>query len=317
MQSNSGNSDELSVANEFDPRAFRNALGCFPTGVAVITTCADNTPVGLTCNSFSSVSLDPPLVLWSLRANSKSLPAFRAARSFVINILGDDQDDLSARFASSAVEDKFAGVSWTLGLHEMPVINGCLANFECTTFAEHVAGDHVVFIGQVERFSQTRQDDPLVFYRGAYMILARSLRDMTVRGEIIRADLDEARSLIYRALLPLACLQGNESDFSAMESLLHEMESLTEPGDMARRSELAVQFLQLISNAAHNSALAVVVESLSALLHHAASVHPPRSIAQTLVPLRWRILEALRLKDANAAVAAMDEYVNEMRTLQG
>jgi DNA-binding FadR family transcriptional regulator len=101
-----------------------------------------------------------------------------------------------------------------------------------------------------------------------------------------------------------------------MEALLREMEVLMAPEQMPRRSELAVRFLQQISTAAHNGVLSIVAESLSSLLHHAVSVNLPRYVAQSLVPLRWRILLALRRRDAKAAVAAMDEYAKEMRALQ-
>lgn len=304
------------AANAFDARGFRNALGCFPTGVAIITTLDGGTPVGLTCNSFSSVSLDPPLVLWSLRTNSKSLAAFRKARAFAINILAEDQNLLSARFASGAIADKFEGVPWSPGLQGVPLVGGCVAGFECSTFAEHEAGDHVVFIGRVERFAHPRQDDPLVFYRGAYMMVTRSLRELASTGKIVQRDLDEARALVYSMLLPLACVNGSTEEFDAVEALLHEMDSLVTPSQMARRAELAVRFFQLIAAAAHNGVLAVVAESLSTLLQHAVNANLPAQGLGALVPQRWAILRALRARDAQAAIAAMDIYARELRAAQ-
>ena len=153
----------------FDPREFRRALGTFPTGVAIITTRdVDGTPVGLTCNSFSSVSLDPPLVLWSLRSASKSLDAFRRAGAFAIHVLSRDQHALSSHFASSA-GSKFDGME--LGGQGLPEVEGCSARFVCRTAFEHEAGDHVVFFGEVEAFVHC-EHEPLVFHRGAYRAIA-------------------------------------------------------------------------------------------------------------------------------------------------
>ena len=162
----------MSNDTSFDPRAFRRALGCFPTGVAIITTRdAQGRPVGLTCNSFSSVSLDPPLVLWSLRTESRLMEAFRGNLAFAINVLAEDQGALSARFANSAIEHKFEGVAHSWGHGGAPLINGAVARFHCSQYALQEAGDHVVFIGRVERFEQPRPEGALVYYKGAYAML--------------------------------------------------------------------------------------------------------------------------------------------------
>src|SRR5690606_1177318 len=106
-----------------------------------------------------SVSLDPPLVSWSLRKVSKSIDTFRATPVFAINLLADDQNELSGRFASSKITDKFQGVDWRAGHGGVPVVGGCLASFECSTFAVHDAGDHLVFIGEVKVFEQGRPEE--------------------------------------------------------------------------------------------------------------------------------------------------------------
>ncbi len=148
-------------------QALRRAFGKFATGVAVVTTTApDGAPVGLTINSFSSVSLDPPLVLWSLGAASPNLPAFRAASHFAINILSDGQRAICERFASR-VEDRFAGIDWHRGIAGLPVIRGTIATFECRRTMTVEAGDHVVFFGEVEDCEQCDLD-PLVFFAGRY-----------------------------------------------------------------------------------------------------------------------------------------------------
>src|ERR1700742_4678747 len=118
-----------SDSSVIDPRDFRNALGTFATGVTIITASADGRPYGLTCNSFASVSLNPPLVLWSLGMFSQSLAIFQNASHFTVNILGASQQALSNKFAKSS-GDKFEGVEWKPGLGNAPVLAGCVANFQ-------------------------------------------------------------------------------------------------------------------------------------------------------------------------------------------
>ena len=120
-----------------DPKAYRSALGSFATGVTVITTPGDDgAPVGLTANSFNSVSLDPPMVLWSLARRSHSLPAFRAARHWAVHVLAAEQQALSDRFARSGT-DKFAGVAITRGEAGVTLLEGCAARFECRASFEY------------------------------------------------------------------------------------------------------------------------------------------------------------------------------------
>lgn len=159
----------MSAAPTFDLRQYRNALGAFPTGVAIVTTVASNGAfVGLTINSFASVSLVPPLVLWSLNAVSPSLPAFDRAPYFAVNILAEDQVELSRRFASSRLH-KFADLEVHAGLGEVPLLAGCAARLECRTYARHGGGDHVLFLGHVERFAYDAGKRPLVFCGGKYL----------------------------------------------------------------------------------------------------------------------------------------------------
>lgn len=154
-----------------DPRSLRSALGRFATGVAVVTTVApgDGTPIGLTVNSFSSVSLDPPLVLWSLMRRSSSLPVFLDVARFAVNILATDQQDVANRFASRLV-DRFAGLDWEAGLGGVPLLPGCLARFECATHRTVEAGDHVMVLGRVERFEHA-EGLPLLFFSSRYAAL--------------------------------------------------------------------------------------------------------------------------------------------------
>jgi 3-hydroxy-9,10-secoandrosta-1,3,5(10)-triene-9,17-dione monooxygenase reductase component len=156
------------AAATFDAREFRRALGTFPTGVAVVTTRdASGAFVGLTINSFSSLSLEPPLVLWALNATSPNLAAFDRARYFAVNILAEDQVELSRRFASQ-VANKFLHLDIHAGLEGVPLIAASAARLECRAAARHNGGDHVLFIGHVERFAYDPQKRPLVFYAGRY-----------------------------------------------------------------------------------------------------------------------------------------------------
>src|SRR5947199_3395171 len=161
-------------ANEFasdnsaiDPRDFRNALGTFATGVTIVTAmAADGKPHGLTCNSFASVSLNPPLVLWSLGMFSQRLAVFQNASHFAVNVLGASQQGLAKKFANSS-EDKFAGVEWTAGLGNAPLLKGSVANFQCRAVDRYYGGDHVIFLGAVEAYAYNRQE-PLLFARGSF-----------------------------------------------------------------------------------------------------------------------------------------------------
>jgi 4-hydroxyphenylacetate 3-hydroxylase, reductase component len=157
-----------------DPRALRNTLGQFATGVTVITTVGpDGAFVGLTANSFSALSLDPPLILWSLRRASPSLAAFEAEDRFVINVLSEAQVDISRRFASP-VPDKFDGVPHAESADGMPLLHGAAAWFECRTVTRQQAGDHMLFIAQVERFASADLT-PLIFHAGGYFALGSRL----------------------------------------------------------------------------------------------------------------------------------------------
>lgn len=156
----------------FDLRTFRDTLGLFVTGVTIITTRdADGAPVGITANSFNSVSLEPPLVLWSVGLKALSLPAFAAAQNFAVHILRDDQADLSQRFARSGI-DKFSGLAVERGLGDAPLLPDCAARLECSLHAKHAAGDHVLFIARVDRLVSDPDAMPLVYHGGRYAELS-------------------------------------------------------------------------------------------------------------------------------------------------
>ncbi|MDQ2639163.1 MAG: flavin reductase family protein [Pseudomonadota bacterium] len=151
----------------FDSRAFRSALGNFATGVTIVTTRSEvGDDVGVTANSFNSVSLNPPMILWSLSRKALSLAAFQNNPYFAVHILASDQDSLSARFATPGA-DKFAGLSIERGEGEVPLLEGCAARFRCRTAFRHEGGDHVILVGEVLGFDSWHRP-PLLYHAGRY-----------------------------------------------------------------------------------------------------------------------------------------------------
>lgn len=159
----------MSADRETRVRRFRNALGAFATGVTIVTTRdAQGRDVGLTANSFNSVSLDPPMVLWSLAKGSRSLPAFLAASHFAVHVLAADQEELSIRFATRGA-GKFDGLRVERSPEQVPLLPGCSARFVCRTAFRHEAGDHMIFVGEVETFDHSDLPE-LLFHRGRYSL---------------------------------------------------------------------------------------------------------------------------------------------------
>ncbi len=146
----------------------RDAMGCFATGITVVTTVnAAGEAVGLTVNSFNSVSLEPPLVLFSLARDASRLREFLTADRYAINVLRDDQRELSMNFAKPG-ENGFDSTTFAIGEFGAPIIPGVLAVFECETFARHEGGDHLIFIGRVLALHRADDGDPLLYYQGHY-----------------------------------------------------------------------------------------------------------------------------------------------------
>ena len=151
-----------------DARTFRDALGCFATGVTVVTAfCPDGTPIGLTANSFTSVSLDPPLLLVCIANNAGSAPFLREAERFAVNVLQIGQQPTSNRFAGKG-EDRFAATPWEVGEFGTPVLTGSLSSFECVRDAVHDGGDHFLLVGRVVKAIFEPRRDPLLYFRGKY-----------------------------------------------------------------------------------------------------------------------------------------------------
>jgi len=155
-------------APSFTPDEFRAALGMFATGVTIVTArSAGGSLVGLTANSFNSVSLSPPLVLWSLARSAGSMPALRTGSHYAINILAASQKELAERFATKNV-DRWADVQYSTGIGGAPVLEGCVASFECFNRSRYDEGDHVIFVGEVERCAHRPGAAPLLFHGGRF-----------------------------------------------------------------------------------------------------------------------------------------------------
>lgn len=154
-----------------DRNELRRVMGHFATGVTIITTVSkDGNIFGLTANAFTSVSLDPPLLLISVDKKAESYPCFEESRVFTVNILSDEQEALSRKFAVSG-GDKFQGVAYRAGANGVPILDGALAYLECKLYATYDGGDHTLFLGEIEQ-AETREVMPLIFYRGGYRAIS-------------------------------------------------------------------------------------------------------------------------------------------------
>lgn len=158
-------------SSPIDPDVFRSVLGSFVSGVTVVTAMDDGQPVGLTAQSFMSLSLDPPLVMFCPKISSTSWPRIERAQHFAANILAEGQDELGLRFAKSG-GDKFTGLDWTAGPSGAPLLDGVLAHIDCLIEAVHPGGDHQIVVGRVLHLAAEANKKPLVYFRSAFESLA-------------------------------------------------------------------------------------------------------------------------------------------------
>lgn len=154
-----------------NPQRFRDVLGRFCSGIVVVTGATDDGPVGLTAQSFSSLSLEPPLILFCPAKTSTSWPRIAATSHFCVNVLGDHQEDVCRTFARTGV-DKFADVAWTPGVSRSPVLADCIASIDCRISAIHDGGDHLIVIGEVLDMGLRDAGGPLLYYQSAYARVA-------------------------------------------------------------------------------------------------------------------------------------------------
>ena len=152
----------------FTPEEFRKAMGLYPTGVTIVTgTTPDGEALGMTVNSFTSVSLEPPLISFNLAKSLRSLEAFHSLTAFAVNLLREDQTEISQQFAQSG-SDQWTNTNHRSGEAASPILEPNIAVFECEPYAFHEAGDHVIVVGRVLRFDMSEEVAPLVFFRGSY-----------------------------------------------------------------------------------------------------------------------------------------------------
>ena len=216
---------QMSIAHPpsppFDQREFRNALGTFTTGVTIVTACSpDGKLIGVTANSFNSVSLDPPLVLWSLSKSSNSLAAFEAAEYWAVHILSHDQDQLATHFSKRA-HDKFAGLDLETGMGGAPLLDGCTTRMQCKTAYRYDGGDHIIMVGEVMHFEHS-DIAPLVYQRGNYAIATR--KELADEAEaLIKAttasDSFDENSMSYLLGSAYFHLYGKLREFGALQGL--------------------------------------------------------------------------------------------------
>ena len=155
------------MSPEFTSRELRDALGLFPTGIAIVTASDEKERVGITINSFASVSMDPPLVLFSAAKSLRSYPVFDKAQGFTINLLAREQQELSARFARAG-EDKWKELDAIPGQHGGVVLRACIAVFDCKLYRCYDGGDHGIFVGEVVGLSSAPAQEPLVYFKSQY-----------------------------------------------------------------------------------------------------------------------------------------------------
>lgn len=160
---------DCDAAESLEPKGFRNALGCFASGVAIVTARTEQAVAGMTISSFNSVSLDPPLVLFSIDSRANSMPIFEQAEGYAINILEHAEEELCMRFAR-ALTDKWDGLEYESGYAGAPLLGGSIVQFECKPYARYDGGDHTIFVAEVIRY---REYDgyPLVFFKGKFQEL--------------------------------------------------------------------------------------------------------------------------------------------------
>jgi 3-hydroxy-9,10-secoandrosta-1,3,5(10)-triene-9,17-dione monooxygenase reductase component len=274
-------------------RQFRNALGSFATGVTIITARSpDGTDVGVTANSFNSVSLDPPMILWSLAKTSTSFDAFMAAEYFAVHILAMDQEGLSGRFAKSNT-DKFGGLTVERGRGSIPLLPGCAARFQCRTAYRHEGGDHIILVGEVDDFDHDGHA-PLAFHGGRY--------GMFIKNDPPAPSGETASTALLTDLLATAeegLARRIDADVGAFGLAAHEFDLLR----LLVSGPRSLEELEDMAGPAGETATVVLLEDLAAR----GLVSPPAN---------GTVVIAAAGQDAVAAVTAQIEKT-EAAALQG
>ncbi len=203
---------KITSETEFSPQAFRRALGNFATGVTIVTARSpEGEKVGVTASSFNSLSMDPPLVLWSSMKDAKSCAIFESASHFAVNILASDQMDMSNHFARRQ-EDKFAGIDWEEGIGGAPIFDNCAGRFQCETYDKLDGGDHWIFVGKVIAFDDFGRS-PLCFHQGSYSMVFSHPGTTPRAGEPAVKGLAERRMGNHKFFLMLQAVRAYQDHY--------------------------------------------------------------------------------------------------------
>ena len=274
-------------------RQFRNALGSFATGVTIVTTRSpEGADVGVTANSFNSVSLDPPMILWSLAKTSTSFDAFMAAEYFAVHVLAMDQENLSGRFARSST-DKFSGLMLERGRGDIPLLPGCAARFQCRTAYRHEGGDHIILVGEVDEFDHDGHA-PLAFHGGRY--------GMFIKNDPAPLAVEASQPILLADLLASAedgLARRIDSDVAAFGLAPHEFDLLR----LLAAGPRSLEELEELAGPAGEPETVLLVEDLAAR----GLVSPPAN---------GTVVIATAGQDAVAAVTAQIEK-SEASALEG
>jgi flavin reductase (DIM6/NTAB) family NADH-FMN oxidoreductase RutF len=279
-----------------DARELRNVFGSFVTGVTVITTTdAHGVDQGVTANSFSSVSLDPPLVLWSQARSARSFSAFQSADHFIVNILAEQQRELSQRFASAGV-DKFQGLDVQRRLNGLPALPGCCAYVECRKVAEYPGSDHLVYLGEV--LAVERHDRrPLAFARGKYM--------MAFEHEMNRVTLDgDSAYSAHHEVVRMAC--------AALPEITSHLDASVGLAVWGNRGATIVRWETAASGQASDLRTGIVVSPLTSATGLLFNAILPRSMTD---PVTNEAFDELKLLGADKA-AARDQHEAQLQSIR-
>lgn len=284
----------MSAALADKTRQFRNALGSFATGVTIVTTLSpDGADVGVTANSFNSVSLDPPMILWSIAKTSTSLGAFMAADHFAVHVLAMDQEALSGRFARSN-SDKFAGLTVTRGEGGIPLLADCAARFHCRTAYRHEGGDHIIIVGEVESFDHDGHA-PLAFHGGRYGMFIRN-EPPALPSETVAAPTPLLSDLLGRAEAGLG--RRIDGDVAAFGLAPHEFDLLR----LLAAGPRSLEQLEELAGPAGETATVVLVEDLAAR----GLVSPPANGTVVIAAAGQDAVTAVTAQMEKTEAAALD-----------
>jgi flavin reductase (DIM6/NTAB) family NADH-FMN oxidoreductase RutF/DNA-binding MarR family transcriptional regulator len=305
-----------------DDRMFRRCLGQYGTGVAIITTNTEGRRAAVTVNSFSSVSLDPPLILWSIARTSRSFSIFTGGGHFAVNILSSRQMDVSRHF-SSKLEDKFADSAWTLGKYGSPLIDGCLAHLECETNSLVEGGDHVIIIGLVKR-ARRFEGMPLLFSQGQYSVpeshpetsptpeASGAVSDTTSEGTIV-SQIFEAHNLLSSVFDEHRRAEGVDISVARVLACLYDAKGL--------KSDQLAAATYLGQRDTEDAITELVRRSLLVNNQGQLSLTPEGRKVREAIKRRWQDFQQAQIAgipeaDLKSTIRALSKLIDQNKTMQ-